>query len=130
VKAVDDPAARELVERQARSWERSDFELGAADWAPGGVLQAPGVTVPFERLGAEMAHFHELYCDLEVEIKNVFTSRDGGRIAIEWDWAVSRRSDGQRSVTNDAIIVDLVDGKIASWREYFDPATGVEAQAQ
>jgi limonene-1,2-epoxide hydrolase len=33
-------------------------------------------------------------------------------------------------VTNDAIIVDLVDDKIASWREYFDPSTGVEASSQ
>jgi uncharacterized protein (TIGR02246 family) len=124
---MDDDAARELVERQARSWERNDFDLGAADWAPDGVLHAPGVTVPFERLGAAMKHFHEEYVDLEVDVKNVFASREGERLAIEWDWAVSRRSDGARSVTNDAIIVDLIDGKIASWREYFDPAQGVEA---
>jgi ketosteroid isomerase-like protein len=129
VVAVDDEAARALVERQARSWERNEFELGAGDWAADGILQAPGVTVPFERLRGEMAHFHELYGDLEVDVKTVFTSTDGSRIAIEWDWAVSRRSDGERSVTNDAIIVDLVDDKIASWREYFDPAQGVEAQA-
>ena len=87
------------------------------------------LTVPFERLGREMAHFHELYVDLRIEIKNVFVSRDGGRIALEWDWEVSRRSDGARSVTNDAIIVDLVDDKIVSWREYFDPAQGVEGPA-
>jgi uncharacterized protein (TIGR02246 family) len=123
---MDDEAARRLVERQARSWETNDFELGAGDWAPDGVLRAPGVTVPFERLGGEMAHFHELYVDLRVDIKNVFTSRDGNRIALEWDWEVSRRSDGARSTTNDAIVVDLVDDKIASWREYFDPAQGVE----
>lgn len=126
---MDDAAARALVERQARSWEQNDFDLGAADWSPDGVLKAPGVVVPFERLRGEMGHFHELYGDLEVDIRTVFTSRDGARIGIEWDWAVSRRSDGERSVTNDAIIVDLVDDKIVSWREYFDPAQGVEAQA-
>jgi uncharacterized protein (TIGR02246 family) len=126
---LDDAAARAIVERQARSWERNDFELGAADWAPDGVLEAPGVTVPFSRLRGAMEHFHEHYVDLQVDVKNVFVSRDGNRIGIEWDWAVSRRSDGARSVTNDAIIVDLEDDKIASWREYFDPATGVESSS-
>jgi uncharacterized protein (TIGR02246 family) len=126
---LDDAAARAIVERQARSWERNDFELGAADWAPDGVLEAPGVTVPFSRLRGAMEHFHEHYVDLQVVVKNVFVSRDGNRIGIEWDWAVSRRSDGARSVTNDAIIVDLEDDKIASWREYFDPATGVESSS-
>lgn len=124
---MDDAAARAIVERQARSWERNDFELGAQDWAPDGVLAAPGVTVPFSRLRRAMEHFHELYVDLQVDVKNVFASRDGNGIAIEWDWAVSRRSDGARSVTNDAIIVDLENDKITSWREYFDPATGVES---
>ena len=42
-------------------------------------------------------------------------------------------NDGLREVSQfhpDAIIVDLVDGKIASWREYFDLGSSVEAPGQ
>jgi ketosteroid isomerase-like protein len=74
-----------------------------------------------------MADFHADFCDLEVTIKNVFTASDGRQVAIEWDWAVTRKRDGERSVTHDAIIVSLVDGKISSWREYFDRLGAVEA---
>jgi ketosteroid isomerase-like protein len=73
-----------------------------------------------------MNNFHESYTDLSVTITNVFASPDGSKVAIEWLWDVARKSDGARSLTSDAIIVDLVDGKIASWREYFDLSTSVE----
>ncbi len=61
-------------------------------------------------------------------IKNVFASPDGKKAAIEWDWAVTRKKDGKRGTSHDAIIVDLVGGKIASWREYYDPASSVEGK--
>ena len=56
----------------------------------------------------------------------VFTP-DGKKLAIEWDWGITRKKDGKRGVSHDAIIVDLVGGKIASWREYYDPAASGEA---
>jgi ketosteroid isomerase-like protein len=74
-----------------------------------------------------MAELHAGFEAVEVGIRNVFMSPDETQVAIEWDWAVSRKSDGERSVTHDAIIVTLVDGKISSWREYFDRLGSVEA---
>jgi uncharacterized protein (TIGR02246 family) len=117
----------DLVERQARAWERNDFDLAAGDWLPDGELTAPGARVPAAALAKELAEFHDNYRDLRVTILNIFATADGTKVAIEWDWDVTRRSDGARSVTHDAIIVDLVEGKIASWREYFDLSTSVEA---
>ena len=117
---------RALVDRQARSWERNDFGLAAADWLPDGVLVSPAGCWPADALPAEMAAFHRDYADLTVTIKNVFATADGSKVAIEWDWTATRRSDGQRGTTPDAIIADLVDGKIRSWREYFDLAGSVE----
>jgi uncharacterized protein (TIGR02246 family) len=117
---------RALVERQARSWERNDFDLAAGDWLPDGVLTSPGGKFPARLLRATMDEFHKKYRDLSVTITNVFCSPDGAKVAVEWVWAVTRRSDGVRSITEDGIIVDLVDGKIASWREYFDLSTSVE----
>jgi len=118
----------DLVDRQARSWEQNDFTIGAGDWLPDGELTAPGARVPYPDLEPEMKEFHRNFTDLKVTVLNVFCTADRSQVAIEWDWEVTRRSDGVRGLTHDAIIVDLVDGKIASWREYFDLGGSVEAK--
>jgi ketosteroid isomerase-like protein len=123
------PEVLALVQRQARAWERNDFQLGASDWLPDGELTSPAGRVPAAEIEDELANFHRHFADLRVTILNVFASPDSARVAIEWDWEVTRRSDGMRGVTHDAIIVDLVGGKIASWREYFDLGSSVEADA-
>jgi len=120
-------AILDLVDRQARAWERNDFALGAGDWLPDGELVSPAARVPAADLAREVSEFHRHYTDLEVTVLNVFCSADRSKVAIEWDWEVTRRSDGVRGLTHDAIVVDLVDGKIASWREYFDLGGSVEA---
>lgn len=115
-----------LVRRQARAWETNDFDLAAEDWLPDGELIAPAGRWKLPELRSEMEAFHAGYRDLKVTVVTVFASLDGAHVAIEWLWEVTRRSDGERSVTHDAIIVDLVGGRIRSWREYFDPTTSVE----
>src|SRR3989304_2623637 len=75
-----------LVERQARAWERNDFDLAAGDWPPAGGLAAPGGGWRFAQLRAAMAEFPPGFTDLVVEIKSVFASADGRKVAIEWDW--------------------------------------------
>ena len=122
------PEVVAMLERQAHAWTIGDFSDAASDWHPDGVLTAPGNRVPFEALARTIAAFHRDYGDLVVTITNVFASADGRRIALEWLWEVSRRKDGARSLTEDAILIDLdSDGKILSWREYFDTASAVEA---
>lgn len=120
-----------LVERQARSWERNDFDLCAADWWPDGELTSPGGVFPVPVLRQTMNAFHRLYVDLEVRVKNVFFAHDAAtdttRLAVEWDWTVTRRADAARGTTPDAIIADLEGGRIRSWREYFDLSQSVEA---
>lgn len=122
------PELRALVERQAKSWEENKFALAENDWLPDGILVSPAGKWSAHELEAEMAKFHREYTDLVVIIKNVFATRDGSRLAVEWDWTVTRKSDGLRGTTPDAIIAELVDGKIKSWREYFDLSLSVEAK--
>ena len=120
-------AARQLVERQATAWERQDFTLAASDWLPTAVLTSPEGNTPAPQMAASMKDYFKDFSDLHVTIKNVFASPDGKKLAIEWDWAITRRKDGKRGVSHDAIIVGLQGGKIASWREYYDPAASGEA---
>ena len=120
------PELYALVERQAKAWETGDFGLCAADWHPDGVLVSPGGSWPVGALEAEMAGFFRHFTDLRVTVKNVFAAADGRKLAVEWDWTVTRRNDGVRGTTPDAIIADLEEGKIRSWREYFDLSGSVE----
>ena len=122
------PEVLALVERQARAWEQNDFELAASDWLPDGELTSPAGRVPAAEIEQELTDFHRRFADLQVTILKVFASPDSTSVAIEWDWEVTRRSDGVRGITHDAIIVDLVDGRIASWREYFDLGSSVESR--
>jgi ketosteroid isomerase-like protein len=119
--------ARQLVDRQARAWEKQDFAIAASDWLPNAVLISPEGKVAAGEMPKSMKDYFKDFSDLHVRVKNVFVSADGKKLAVEWDWSVNRRRDGQRGISHDAIIVDLNGGKIASWREYYDPASSVEA---
>jgi hypothetical protein len=119
---------RELVNRQVQAWEKHDFGIAAPDWLPSGELISPGGHVPAEEVQTAMEGYFKHFSDLRVTVKNVFISTDGAKAAIEWDWDVTRRRDRARAVTHDAIIVDLVGGKIASWREYFDFGNSIDAK--
>jgi ketosteroid isomerase-like protein len=117
-----------LVERQARAWEKQDFTLASSDWLSTAMLTSPEGNTPAPQMPAAMKDYFKDFSDLRVTIKNVFASPDGKKVAIEWDWAVTRKKDGKRGTSHDAIMVDLVGGKIASWREYYDPASSVEGK--
>lgn len=119
-------ATLDMLERQARIWVDGRFtEAARGDWHPEGELTAPGARVPLAELAGVIEAFHRDFGDLRVTITSAFES-PGGWIGLEWLWEVTRRSDGARSATPDAIIVERRDGLILSWREYFDTATAVE----
>ena len=122
-----DPSFLNILTRQEHAWVTGDFSAARADWHPDGVLTAPGNSVPFAALERTISDFQRDYGELVVTVTTVFASADSRHIALEWTWEVTRRSDGARSLTEDAILVDLDDdGLILSWREYFDTATSVE----
>ena len=83
-------AARQLVERQARAWEKQDFTLAVSDWLPTAVFMSPEGNTPAAQMPASMKDYFKDFSDLHVTIKNVFASPDGKRLAIEWDWATRR----------------------------------------
>ena len=127
---ADDNAAefRALVDRQVQAWEKHDFGIAAGDWLPDGELISPGGHVAAKDMQARITDYFKQFSDVEVVVKDVFLSEDGRKAAIEWDWIVTRRRDGMRGTTHDAIIVHMVGGKIASWTEYFDFGDSVDAK--
>ena len=117
------PALLDLLDRQATSWMAGDFGPARADWHDDGVLTAPrGARVVVAGMQAAMDAFHRDACDLVVTITCAFAAPGGRLVALEWLWEATRRADGARTVTPDAIVVALDGGLIREWREYFDPA--------
>ena len=113
-----------MLQRQAHAWTIGDFSDAAPDWHQDGVLTAPGNRVPFAALAPTIAAFHRDYGDLVVTITSAFVSADGRRIALEWLWEVSRRKDGARSLTEDAILIDLETAALDAGRRNDRPAQG------
>ncbi len=118
----------ELVMRQKLLWESNGgWAGGLDDWSPDGVLEAPrGIYVKASDIPAAIDTWHRSFRDLHIELVSLFVSADLRWMAIEWTWDATRRADGARGVTPDAIVVKLRHGKIAHWREYFDTAKSVE----
>jgi len=115
----DSAPVRALVKRQVQAWEKRDFALAADDWLPEGVLLSPGGHVVRKDMQRAILDYFRNFTDLKVTVNEMFLSRDGTRLAIQWDWTVTRKRDRKRATTHDAILVHLVGGKIATWSEYF-----------
>jgi len=115
----DRAVVRALVKRQAQAWEKRDFAIAADDWLPNGELFSPGGRVVRKNMQSAMLDYFKNFTDLKVTVNEMFLSEDGTRLAIQWDWTVTRKRDRKRTTTHDAILVRLVRGKIATWNEYF-----------
>ncbi|HEY3232869.1 MAG TPA: nuclear transport factor 2 family protein [Roseiflexaceae bacterium] len=114
--------ARTLVERQARAWERGDLAAIVADFAPDGVLISPGGRWQgYDALRLAAESFFAAAIDVQVVVTRVLLDGDEG--AAEWTWSETSRIDGRRYTIEDAIIFNLRDDQIVSWREYFDTAS-------
>jgi ketosteroid isomerase-like protein len=116
-----------LVTRQMDLWITNRDTGATADWLPEGELTAPrGTRVKTADLLSVIDGWHKSFSDLQIDLRSLVVSEDGAWMTLEWIWTVTRRADGEVSVTEDAIVVELRDGKVLSWREYFDTFGSVE----
>ena len=115
----DSVQARALVNRQVQAWEKRDFAIAADDWLPNGESFSPGGRVVKKDMQSAILGYFKKFTDLKVRVNDIFLSEDGTRLAIQWDWTVTRKRDRKRTTTHDAILVHLVGRKIATWNEYF-----------
>ena len=110
---------RALVNRQVQAWVTRDFAIAADDWLPNGELFSSGGHVVKKDMQRAILDYFKNFTDLKITVNEVFLSQDGTRLAIQWDWTVTRKRNRKRATTHDAILVHLVGGKIATWNEYF-----------
>ncbi|GAC1397038.1 MAG: SgcJ/EcaC family oxidoreductase [Chloroflexota bacterium] len=114
----------ELVRRQARAWEEGDVEAILADFAPEATFLAPGTVLRgHEEIRAGAEAYFARYHAIRARINRMVIDSTGRAGAVEWHWSATNRATGVREGTPDGIIVDLRDGLVTRWREYFDTAT-------
>jgi ketosteroid isomerase-like protein len=113
--------ARALVERQARAWKRADPAAIVADFAPDGVLISPrGRWRGHDAVRRAAESVFAAVSDVQVVVTRVLLEADQGRPS--GPGAKPNRADGRRHTVEDAIIFELRDDKLVSWREYLDTA--------
>src|ERR1700758_2740261 len=97
----DSTQVRALVNRQVQAWEKRDFAIAADDWLPNGELFSPGSHVVKNDMQSAILDYFKNFTDLKVTVNEMFLSEDGTRLAIQWDWTVTRKRDRKRATTHD-----------------------------
>lgn len=111
-----------LIEQARNAWIAGDADALAQLFVPDGELIVPGQRWQGQaRIREEIAKFAQQYTDVSIDIRRVIV--DGEQAAVEWHYEDTEKATGKRNKADDAIIVEIKDGQIRYWREYFDTET-------
>jgi uncharacterized protein (TIGR02246 family) len=117
---MDAKQVYKMVEEMAQVMTRQDNEAIVEFYTEDAIFISPaGRFIGRQAIHDVIALFNRDYTNIVISIKDVIVCADKG--AIEWSFAETRKSDGYTHVMEDAVVFQLRDGKVAYWREYFDP---------
>ena len=110
---------RAIVEQAQNAWVARDADALAQLFTPDGELIVPGQRWQGQaKICEEVAKFSRLYTDVQITIHSTIV--DGNRAAVEWHYEDTEKATGKRSQADDAIVIEVTNGRISYWREYFD----------
>lgn len=110
---------RQIVERAKNAWIDRDADALAQLFTADAQLIVPGQTWQGQaRIRDEIAKFARQYTDVQITIHRTIV--DGNRAAVEWHYEDMEKATGKRSQSDDAIVIEVQNGLISYWREYFD----------
>ncbi len=114
---------RAIVEGQAAAWAGGDADAIAEAFADPCLFIAPGLrlTSPAEVRRAALDYFAR-FSETRLEMRRLVVQRAAA--AVEWTWRHVDRETGEAHRADDAIVLQVMDGKIVYWREYIDSASG------
>jgi ketosteroid isomerase-like protein len=113
-----DKKVRNMVEDHARAWETGDETLLSKLLHDDVVFAYPGRRLNKEETLEDLRYFRDHYEDTKVYIHNIIV--EGDMVAVEWQFATTKKETGAREVVSDAIIGELKDGRFIVWKEYLD----------
>jgi limonene-1,2-epoxide hydrolase len=116
-----------LFERRRDAWLREDADAYLALFADDVILQTPGrePVAGLEAYGrlvrASLAHVRPVSFDFHQ------LAVDGDVVLAEWTIALELRADRRPISYRGMSVCEIADGRIRTWREYYDPADLVPA---
>jgi uncharacterized protein (TIGR02246 family) len=109
------------IELARTAWIDRDADALAQLFTEDGILIVPGQRWQGRaKIRSEIAKFARDYTDVSITIHRIIIDR--GKAAVEWHYEDTERATGKRNRSDDAIVIEVENGQISYWREYFDPA--------
>ncbi|TAK58981.1 nuclear transport factor 2 family protein [Patescibacteria group bacterium] len=108
----------QMVSKHARAWQTGDEELLASLLHENMVFAYPGRRLSKEQTLEDLRFFRDAYTDTKVYIHTIVVNGDD--VAVEWQFATTKKITGKREVVSDAIIAKVQNGKFILWKEYLD----------
>lgn len=109
----------EVIEEAQRAWLMSDAEAFVQLFDEIGEFIVPGNRwIGQEDIRLAFQDYCAAYEVVEIQVLQVI--REGERAVVEWRWSDRERATGNTSQVEDAIIIEMLGGRITRWREYMD----------
>lgn len=113
------PDVQALVETARQAWLTANANSFASLFADQGEFIAPGKRwVGRDQISQAVEEYAAAYDEVSINIRRII--QEGNQIVIEWDWQDREKATGKRNQAEDAIVVDLEQGRVRRWREYID----------
>lgn len=113
---------RSLIEQAKDAWVARNPDALAQLFASDGELIVPGQRWRGQaRIRQEISKFAQQYTDVSIEIRRVVV--EGNQAAVEWHYEDTEKATGKCNQADDAIVLEVKNGRIRYWREYFDTKT-------
>jgi uncharacterized protein (TIGR02246 family) len=120
--AMDRDEAVALFEKRRDAWLREDLDAYLALFADDLVLQTP-MGEPLRGLAAYAELVRRSYEHVRpVAFEFHEIAVHGSRVLAEWTITIGVRATGRQIPYRGMSICEVEDGRIRSWREYYDPA--------
>lgn len=128
-KAAQEAYVTALVEKHALAWETGDEKLLDEVLHEDAVFAYPGRRLTKAQTLEDLRFFRDNYISTKVYIHTVVVNGDD--VAVEWQFATTKKETGKREVVSDAIIGKMKDGKFVVWKEYLDGRVkGLQAEGK
>jgi uncharacterized protein (TIGR02246 family) len=137
---------RAIVELAKNAWIARDADALAQLFTPNGELIVPGQRWQGQaKIRSEVAKFAQQYTDVKITIHRMivednsrsvrvgeaFASAKASacaemlcqRAAVEWHYEDTETATGKHNQADDAIVIEVQNGRISYWREYFDTSS-------
>jgi ketosteroid isomerase-like protein len=109
---------RDLVERQARSWETGDEAMFLATLHADAVFAYPGKRLDVSGALKIFRGWKRDFRDTKLHVRRVVI--DGAQFAVEYTFATTNAATGKRMAAGTVAIGEVRDGKLWVWKEYLD----------